>query len=88
MDSVAAALGRNCSDFMLDVECGEAESVLLDRCYFNLGDEAFQRFSELLHHPPADNPMLARLLQWKPSREQGAAMAAELPKRILGLLRL
>jgi len=70
IDSAADSLGRNRSDFMLDVVCREAESVLLDRCYFNLGAEQFQRFTDLLDNPPADNPKLARLLQRKPSWEQ------------------
>jgi len=70
IDSAAGALGRNRSDFMLDVVCREAESVLLDRCYFNLGEEEFQRFTAMLDNPPAANPRLARLLTRKPSWEQ------------------
>jgi uncharacterized protein (DUF1778 family) len=54
---------------MLDVVCREAESVLLDRCYFSLGDNEFQRFTDLLDNPPAANPKLARLLKRKPSWE-------------------
>jgi uncharacterized protein (DUF1778 family) len=67
IDSAADALGRNRSDFMLDVVCREAESVLLDQCYFNLGEEAFQQFTAMLDNPPATNPKLARLLKRKPS---------------------
>jgi uncharacterized protein (DUF1778 family) len=70
IDSAAGALGRNRSDFMLDVVCREAESVLLDQCYFNLGAEDFKRFTDLLDHPPADNPKLARLLNRKPIWER------------------
>lgn len=70
IDSAAGALGRNRSDFMLDVVCREAESVLLDRCYFNLGEEEFQRFTAMLDNPPVANPRLARLLKRKPSWEQ------------------
>jgi uncharacterized protein (DUF1778 family) len=70
IDSAADALGRNRSDFMLDVVCREAESVLLDRRYFNLTEEAFQRFCAMLDNPPAANPRLARLLNRKPSWEQ------------------
>jgi uncharacterized protein (DUF1778 family) len=69
IDSAAGALGRNRSDFMLDVVCREAESVLLDRCYFNLGEEQFRRFIDLLDNPPATNPKLAQLLKRKPSWE-------------------
>ena len=65
IDQAAKTLGRNRSDFMLDAACREAESVLLDQRYFNLDDEAFQRFIELLDAPPADNPGLTRLLKTK-----------------------
>jgi len=69
IDSAADALGRNRSDFMLDVVCREAESILLDKCYFNLGEEEFQRFTAMLDNPPAANPKLTRLLMRKPSWE-------------------
>jgi len=70
IDSAADALGRNRSDFMLDVVCREAESVLLDRCYFNLGEEAFKQFTAMLDNPPVDNPKLAELLSRKPVWER------------------
>ena len=70
IDSAADALGRNRSDFMLDVVCREAESVLLDQCYFNLGEEEFRRFNEMLDNPPTSNPGLERLLRRTPSWEQ------------------
>ncbi|MGA2351276.1 MAG: DUF1778 domain-containing protein [Terracidiphilus sp.] len=69
IDSAANSLGRNRSDFMLDVVCREAESVLLDKCYFNLGEDEFQRFTAMLDNPPATNPKLALLLNRKPSWE-------------------
>lgn len=65
IDRAAEALGRSRSDFMLDTACREAESVLLDRRYFALSEEAFQRFTNLLDSPPKDNPRLRRLLQTK-----------------------
>lgn len=65
IDRAAEALGRNRSDFMLDTACREAESVLLDRRYFALSDDAFRRFTRLLDSPPKDNPKLRRLLQTK-----------------------
>lgn len=67
IDRAAEALGRTRSDFMLDTTCREAESVLLDRRYFALSDEAFQRFTSILDRPPKDNPKLRRLLQTKAS---------------------
>jgi uncharacterized protein (DUF1778 family) len=63
IDRAAEALGRSRSDFMLDTACREAESVLLDRRYFALSEEAFKRFTSVLDRPPKDNPRLRRLLQ-------------------------
>lgn len=65
IDRAAEAQGRNRSDFMLDAACREAESVLLDQCYFQLDDEAFKRFTAMLDAPPTDNPGLTRLLKTK-----------------------
>ena len=63
IDRAAHALGRNRSDFMLEIACREAESVLLDRRYFALADEEFVRFQAMLDKPPAANARLARLLK-------------------------
>lgn len=38
---------------------------LLDRCYFVLPEEAFDRFSAILDNPPSSNPGLERLLKSK-----------------------
>jgi uncharacterized protein (DUF1778 family) len=66
IDRAAEALGRNRSDFMLDIACREAEAVLLDRRYFTLSDDAFRKFNAMLDKPPAENPKLRRLLATKP----------------------
>jgi uncharacterized protein (DUF1778 family) len=65
IDHAAEVLGRTRSDFMLDTVCREAESVLLDRRYFALSEDAFKRFSSMLDSPPRDNPKLRRLLNTK-----------------------
>lgn len=65
IDRAAEALGRSRSDFMLDTVCREAESVLLDRRYFVLSEEAFRKFAIMLDKPPKDNPKLRRLLETK-----------------------
>lgn len=70
IDQAAHALGRSRSDFMLDIVCREAESVLLDRRYFALSDEAFTRFTEMLDSPPPDNAKLRRLLSKAPPWEK------------------
>ena len=66
IDQAAAALGRSRSDFMLDTACREAEAVLLDRRYFALSKEAFQRFNAMLDKPPKSNPKLRELLEKRP----------------------
>lgn len=63
IDQAALALGRSRSDFMLDIVCREAESVLLDRRYFTLSEAAFKRFQAMLDKPPAENAKLRRLLE-------------------------
>jgi uncharacterized protein (DUF1778 family) len=50
---------------MLNTACREAESVLLDRRYFALSEDAFKRFTRMLDRPPKDNPRLRRLLRTK-----------------------
>src|SRR5579872_4690210 len=65
IDRAAGALGRSRSDFMLDIACREAESVLLDRRYFSLPEEDFKHFVAILDRPPKDNSGLRQLLQTK-----------------------
>lgn len=65
IDRAAEVLGKNRSDFMLEVACREANAVLLDRRFFLLDEKAFKRFTAALDRPPADNPRLRRLLTSK-----------------------
>lgn len=62
IDKAATALGKSRTDFMVEAARREAEAVLLERCYFDLADEAFTAFQVALDQPPADNPRLQRLL--------------------------
>jgi uncharacterized protein (DUF1778 family) len=65
IDRAAEALGKNRSDFMLEAACREAEAVLLDQCYFQLGEKEFKRFAAALDKPPAENRLLRKLLATK-----------------------
>jgi uncharacterized protein (DUF1778 family) len=65
IDRAAQTLGKNRSDFMLEVACREAGAVLLDRRFFLLDEKAYKRFAAALDKPPADNPKLRRLLASK-----------------------
>lgn len=63
IDRAAQTLGKDRSDFMLEVACREAESILLDRCFFQLDEATYQRFIDLLEAPVQSNQNLKRLLQ-------------------------
>ena len=65
IDRAAETLGKNRSDFMLEVACREADAVLLDRRLFLLDEKAYKRFTAALDKPPVDNPKLRRLLASK-----------------------
>jgi uncharacterized protein (DUF1778 family) len=65
IDRAAETLGKNRSDFMLEVACREADAVLLDRRFFLLDEKAYKRFTAALDRPPAENPKLRRLLTSK-----------------------
>jgi uncharacterized protein (DUF1778 family) len=70
IDRAADALGRNRSDFMLETACREAEAVLLDRRYFALPSEEFNRFTKMLDKSPANQAKLRRLLTTRAPWEQ------------------
>jgi uncharacterized protein (DUF1778 family) len=70
IDQAAQRLGKNRSEFMLDVACREATSVLLDQRVFLLDDKSYRRFIDLLDRPPANNPRLRRLMATKAPWEQ------------------
>src|SRR5438132_14220059 len=70
IDRAAEALGKNRSDFMLEVACREADAVLLDRRFFLLDEKAYKRFTAGLDKPAADNPKLRRLLASKATWER------------------
>ncbi len=65
IDRAAALLGKNRSDFMLEVACREAENVLLDQRLFNLDSKAFDSFNKSLQTPVKDNPALHKLMAEK-----------------------
>lgn len=72
IDQAATLLGKNRSDFMLEVACERAQAVLLDQVFFNMDAEKFAQFNALLDAPASDNPGLARLnavtTPWDPSK--------------------
>ena len=63
IDWAAEVLGKNRSDFILEADGREANTVLLDRRVLLLDEKAYKRFTEVLDKPPADNPRLRRLMR-------------------------
>lgn len=61
IDRAAEALGKDRTEFMLEAATREAQSVLLNRRFFQLDEASFRRFAEALDAPPADNPRLRKL---------------------------
>lgn len=61
IDKAALILGRNRSDFLLDVVCREAENVLLDQRLFFVNEDTYETFLEALDNPPK-NEKLEKLL--------------------------
>ncbi len=70
IDRAAEALGKNRSDFMLEIACREAETVLLDQRVFVLDDKAYTQFLALLKTPSKSNHKLRALLETKPAWEK------------------
>ena len=67
IDRAASLLGKNRSDFMLEVACERARAVVLDQVFFNLDPDKFKQFTASLDTPPAaPNPGLERLMAVKP----------------------
>lgn len=62
IDHAAALLGKNRSDFMLEVACEQARSIVLDQTFFALDSEKYKQFTELLDVPVSENIGLARLM--------------------------
>jgi uncharacterized protein (DUF1778 family) len=66
IDQAASLLGKNRSDFMLEVACERAQAVLLDQVSFVLDDEKLRQINEIPDAPPSANPGLARLMTVRP----------------------
>ena len=65
LDRAASYLGKNRSDFVLEIACREAEHVLLDRAYITVGEETFANLCQLLDAPPQPAEGLRKLMQVK-----------------------
>lgn len=70
IDTAAAILHKSRTDFILDIACQAAENVILDRRMFNLDDEQYAEFINMLDAPVTANPALDTLLARKPHWEK------------------
>ena len=71
IDQAAQLMGKTRSDFMLEVACEKAKTVLIDQVFFSLDEERFKAFNDLLDAPVAANPGLERLMAVKPPWGEG-----------------
>jgi len=62
IDQAASLLGKNRSDFMLEVACERAQAILLDQVFFQLDTEKFNEFKAMLDAPQKTNQGLERLM--------------------------
>lgn len=65
IDHAAALLGKNRSDFMLEVACERAQAVMLDQVFFGVSKEKFQEFTAALNAPVQPNLGFERLMAVK-----------------------
>lgn len=65
IDHAASLLGKNRSDFMLEVACERAQAVVLDQVFFHLDADKFQQFVAILDAPQSANLGLKRLMKIK-----------------------
>ena len=63
LQEAARACHKNVSEFLLDAGVTAAEHMLADRRRFELDDEQWQAFQELLDRPVQSKPRLKKLLR-------------------------
>jgi uncharacterized protein (DUF1778 family) len=63
IDEAAKALGKNRSEFLMDVGSRAAEEALLDRRLFILNPQQWQQYQAALDAPPDSLPELQKLLK-------------------------
>ncbi|MGB7414956.1 MAG: DUF1778 domain-containing protein [Thermosynechococcaceae cyanobacterium] len=65
IDHAAKVQGKSRSEFILESASQKAQVVLLDRCWFDLEPQKFERFLAILDEPPKKNEKLQTLLTAK-----------------------
>ena len=62
LQRAASASHKNVTEFLLDAGLSVAEDTLANRRLFQLDDEQWQAFQDVLDRPVSDKPRLARLM--------------------------
>jgi uncharacterized protein (DUF1778 family) len=62
IDLAANATGKNRTEFIIEAARRAAEETLLDRTFFVLGDDAYNKLLALLDAPPRPNEALRKLM--------------------------
>jgi len=70
-DDAANPMGKNHTDFMLEVACEPAKANVPDQVFFGLNENRFWLFTELLDAPQDANRGLERLMAVKPLWDTG-----------------
>lgn len=65
IDRASNLLGKNRSDFMLDLAYERALDVIMDQRIIPMNTEDFEAFAAALDAPPRDNPKLNALMARK-----------------------
>lgn len=66
IDKAARIMGTTRATFIMEAACDKAQSLLLSQTLFEVSEEQFHAFQEMLDAPPTPNPGLERLMRSKP----------------------
>jgi uncharacterized protein (DUF1778 family) len=66
IDRAARAIGKNRTEFILDVTRRAAEEAVLDQALLRVGSEAFASFQARLDAPPEPNERLRKTMHARP----------------------
>jgi uncharacterized protein (DUF1778 family) len=70
IDTAAELLHKSRTEFILEMACQAAENVILDRRTFNLNDQQYAEFIDMLDAPVTAESALEKLLARKPQWEK------------------
>ncbi|WP_437750010.1 DUF1778 domain-containing protein (plasmid) [Enterobacter mori] len=70
IDTAAELLHKSRTEFILEMACQAAENVILDHRTFNLNDQQYAEFIDMLDAPVTAEPALEKLLARKPQWEK------------------